>query len=196
MYCWIKKIKIKMGKSAGMQKIRESARKEMLQSIAMQVSLYSFSFWMTFVPTIILFVYQTLTKNFSWGFLIFANCIFALQGFIIAMVYFTLERLGTPKSFIVQHIVPSTSRPGVQHGLTVRDIRLNVERKPMMAEEIPDERGGSSGSDSFVFNIFDGVPDKDSPWARFIDCDDDVASDIIDTPEEGGTRPNDITEET
>jgi hypothetical protein len=173
MYCWIKKIQIKTNKSVGMQQVRESARKKMLQSIAMQISSYLFSFWSTFVPSLILFVHHT------WGLNIFANCIFALQGFIMAVVYFVLPRLGTSKpDFNAVQSMVSSSRQGGRHELTVEDIRSNVKSKSEMTSEVTSEHEGEGrlGSNDFVFNIFDGVPDEDSPWAKFIDCDDDDSS--------------------
>eukprot|EP00579_Thalassiosira_antarctica_P023224 CAMPEP_0201987662 /NCGR_PEP_ID=MMETSP0904-20121228/91915_1 /ASSEMBLY_ACC=CAM_ASM_000553 /TAXON_ID=420261 /ORGANISM="Thalassiosira antarctica, Strain CCMP982" /LENGTH=328 /DNA_ID=CAMNT_0048541783 /DNA_START=183 /DNA_END=1172 /DNA_ORIENTATION=- len=160
IYCWIKKIQKKVEGSRGMQQIREHARKQMIRSIANQISLYLFSFWFTFVPRMISFVYRILTGNIIYELLIFANCIFALQGFIMAMVYFTLQRLGTPKV----ECGPSSSSAGLRREITVQDIRSNVaERKAKVGSEETDDRRVS-----YMFNIFDGAPDEDSPWARYI----------------------------
>mmetsp|Transcript_34684 Transcript_34684/g.60981 ORF Transcript_34684/g.60981 Transcript_34684/m.60981 type:complete len:393 (-) Transcript_34684:116-1294(-) len=184
IYCWIKKIQKKVEGSRGMQQIREHARKQMIRSIANQISLYLFSFWFTFVPRMISFVYRILTGNIIYELLIFANCIFALQGFIMAMVYFTLQRLGTPKV----ECGPSSSA-GLRREITVHDIRSSVaERKAKVGSEETDDR-----RESYIFNIFDGAPDEDSPWARYIVQDDDY-SDNADTPNEGETLPNDNIE--
>jgi len=51
-----------------------------------------------------------------------------------------------------------------------------VKSKSGMASKVTSEQESILGSDDFVFNIFDGVPDKDNPWAKFIDCDDDDSS--------------------
>mmetsp|Transcript_34687 Transcript_34687/g.60986 ORF Transcript_34687/g.60986 Transcript_34687/m.60986 type:complete len:251 (-) Transcript_34687:116-868(-) len=184
MYCWIRKIQKRVERSRGMQQIREHARKQMIRSIANQISLYLFSFWFTFVPRMISFVYRILTGNIIYELLIFANCIFALQGFIMAMVYFTLQRLGTPKV----ECGPSSSA-GLRREITVHDIRSSVaERKAKVGSEETDDR-----RESYIFNIFDGAPDEDSPWARYIVQDDDY-SDNADTPNEGETLPNDNIE--
>ena len=97
----------------------------------------------------------------------------------MAVVYFVLPRLGTSKPDLnaVQSMV-SSSRQGGRHELTVEDICSNVQSKSEMASEVASEHEGEGrlGSNDFVFNIFDGVPDEDSPWAKFIDCDDDDSS--------------------
>ena len=101
----------------------------------------------------------------------------ASQGFVFTCVYFTLQRLGKPKK--VECATLSTgqpTRPGKKRELTVKDIRASVLRKSSMeseGQELADN--GSERRESLVFNIFDGVPDADSPWAKFIDqsYDDD-----------------------
>ena len=79
--------------------------------------------------------------------------------------------------------VPS-SRPRIRSELTVEDIRSSAERKLKSGMEETDDR-----RESYTFNIFDGAPDEDSPWARYINQDDDY-SDNADTPDEGETLPN------
>ena len=106
--------------------------------------------------------------------LIFANCLDALQGFIFAMVYFTLQRLGTAKL----ECVPS-SRPGLERQLTVGDIRSSAEKKAKCGSEETYHR-----RENYTFNIFDGTPDEESPRARFIEPTDDC-SDNADTPDQG-----------
>merc|ERR1712013_82561 len=51
--------------------------------------------------------------------------------------------------------------------LTVEDIRTNAESKTGNGSGEEAER-----EESYVFNIFDGVSDADSPWAKFINEDD------------------------
>ena len=105
----------------------------------------------------------------------------------MAMVYFALQRLGTSKV----ECGPSPSpRPGRGRELTVLDIRSSAERKVKVGSEETDDR-----RESYIFNIFDGAPDEDSPWARYIVQDDDH-SDYADTPNEGETLPNDNIEQT
>eukprot|EP00580_Thalassiosira_gravida_P009242 CAMPEP_0201639404 /NCGR_PEP_ID=MMETSP0493-20130528/19223_1 /ASSEMBLY_ACC=CAM_ASM_000838 /TAXON_ID=420259 /ORGANISM="Thalassiosira gravida, Strain GMp14c1" /LENGTH=90 /DNA_ID=CAMNT_0048112789 /DNA_START=281 /DNA_END=553 /DNA_ORIENTATION=+ len=86
------------------------------------------------------------------------------------MVYFTLQRLGKPNLEGQGGLFPrSTIDSFIGDTLTVRDIRSSVARKEELGPLVSEER------DSFTFNIFDGTPDEDSPWARFIDQDDDIS---------------------
>ena len=85
--------------------------------------------------------------------------------------------------------VPS-SRPVPGSELTVEDIRSSAERTIRSSAEETDDRRVS-----YMFNIFDGAPDEDSPWAKYINQDDDY-SDNADTPDEGGALPNDNIEQT
>ena len=127
-----------------------------------------------------------MTGKILYELLIFANCLDALQGFVFAMAYFTLQRLGTPKL----ECVPS-SRPGPKRQLTVQDIRSSANKKAKFGlGETDDTR------ENYTFNIFDGTPDEDSPWAKYIYQDDDY-SDNADTPDpdEGETLPNDNIEQ-
>mmetsp|Transcript_6857 Transcript_6857/g.11165 ORF Transcript_6857/g.11165 Transcript_6857/m.11165 type:complete len:278 (+) Transcript_6857:2-835(+) len=165
MYCWIKKIGNKVHRCRGMQQIRENVRKQMMRRIAIQISLYLFSSWFTFVPTLIAFVVKIMTGKSLYNLMIFANCIFALQGFIMAVVYFSLPRLGT----YTLEGVPTTT-PGLRDDrLTcVRDIRKSANEK-----KTPDPPLTDDMRESYAFNIFDGVPDEDSPWAQFFDEDDE-----------------------
>ena len=48
--------------------------------------------------------------------------------------------------------------------LTVQDIRSNAESRNRVTET------RSEGQD---FNIFDGSPDPESPWAKYVDNDDE-----------------------
>ena len=125
------------------------------------------------------YIYKILTGKILYELNTFANCMAALQGFVFAMVYFALQRLGTSKV----ECVPS-SRPRIRSELTVEDIRSSAERKLKSGMEETDDR-----RESYTFNIFDGAPDEDSPWARYINQDDDY-SDNADTPDEGETLPN------
>ncbi|KAL7535600.1 hypothetical protein ACHAWF_005208 [Thalassiosira exigua] len=164
LWFWLKKIHKRLtDNSRGMSKIREAARKNMIQSAHKQISIYLFSFWSTWVFGLIWFVYHTLTGDMVYGLLIFANCMMASQGYIFAAVYFILQKMGRPRveSFIKQRRQSNT--PKRRH-TTVSTIRSNAESKSGK-EDLPD-------AESFIFNIFDGSPDEDSPWAKFIDPDE------------------------
>jgi len=91
------------------------------------------------------------------------------------VVYFTLQKMGRgPK---VEDLHTTFSSRECPHGLSVCDIRSNAERK---AENGVEEVANNVAEN---FNIFDGVPDPDSPWARFMYSDDD--SDDEDAPDDG-----------
>jgi hypothetical protein len=136
----------------------------MMKSIAIQISLYLFSFWLTFLPTVITYGYRVMTGEILYNAAILANCIFTLQGFIMVWVYFSLDKVGKPKP---NSLTNASSKVGVRRQLTVKDIRTNAERKGENETDVDSEE-----RISFVFNIFDGVPNEDSPWAKFIDADE------------------------
>ena len=63
IYCWIKKIQKKAQGCRGMQRVRQSARKELMKSIAIQISVYLLSFWFTWVFALIHAGYQILSVD-------------------------------------------------------------------------------------------------------------------------------------
>ena len=78
------------------------------------------------------------------------------------------------------------SRKRIQPQMTVYDIRLKAERSnaDLTSDDEcvePDER--------MSFNIFDGIPDKESPWAMFIDRDDCIDGQLDELEEQA--LPND-----
>lgn len=160
---WIKKSGLKVEGSSGLQKIRASAKKEMMWSVGKQISAYLLSFWLTWIFSLAHAAYQILSSGeILYDLQIFANCMYASQGFVFAFVYFIVDRMGKPK---VNCLPSSDAGPGARRQLTVMDIRLSAQRKP----EISPEMGSSSRrSNSILFNIFDGVPDEDSPWAKYL----------------------------
>lgn len=84
MYFWLKKIQ-RVGNShtimsSRMVEIRNTARKRMMQCTYLQISVYLFSFWFTWAPAVIWFVYRTLTNDMAYNFYIFNSCVFASQG--------------------------------------------------------------------------------------------------------------------
>jgi len=185
MWCWIKR-KQRMEASStthshGMSILRENARKEMISRVYRQISVYLFAFWSTWVLSLANNIYLFRTGELVYNLTILANCIFALQGFIFMVVYFTLQKMGErPKE--EHYLRPDTtfSRASSQE-LTVSDIRSNTRRKRESSEEV----ATNDLAESFSFNVFDGVPDPDSPWARFFDQSDHS---VDDDPPEGGEQ--------
>ena len=180
MYCWMRKQQKKsLDQSGGMSAIRESAKREMMQSIYLQISVYLFSFWSIWVPGLINNVYTVLTGEMIPNLQIFANCIFAFQGFVFTSVYFALQRMGRPNIAKVECIrttnATSSSYTGhLRRSLTVSDIRLNAKRKDDSKQGVGQDITTDNGdlAESYRFNIFDGTPDETSPWAQYIDQDE------------------------
>ncbi len=52
------------------------------------------------------------------------------------------------------------------------DIRSNAQSK--IASVSADDEDINDLEESYNYNIFNGTPDKDSPWAKFIDPDYDM----------------------
>ena len=92
------------------------------------------------------------------------------------MVYFALQHMGKKKKVKIRggrlrfrrrsSAPPPTTASG--DSLTVEEIRSSANSK--QAIEVTDE--SEDDDDSMIFNIFDGGPDENSPWARFIDVED------------------------
>jgi len=99
------------------------------------------------------------------------------------VVYFTLQKMGRKRTKwdYSNNNILSSDKYG--HGLTVSDIRSNAQRR---SENDNEDATNSEESleESFNFNVFDGTPDPDSPWARFFDQGDQ--SDDANAPGEGG----------
>ena len=196
MWCWLRNMQQKMDHrgSTGMQQVRDAARKEMMRSIAIQLSLYLSCFWITFMPTLLVFLLQTLIGEMFYGLQIFANCVFAFQGFIFVVEYFLLQRyFGKPK-VEVEQLRNSAFCSKAKRGristtgrlsTTVQDIRSNAERT---TERTTETSCGEAINEfrrmSHSFNIFDGTPDADSPWARFFE-DETEDDDIEEAADEG-----------
>ena len=62
--------------------------------------------------------------------------------------------------------------PNTTSQLTVEQIRANAERKQSSTLESEGSESDRSKVD-LTFNIFDGKPDPNSPWAKFIYDDSD-----------------------
>eukprot|EP01083_Nonionella_stella_P197430 725845_1 len=109
-----------------------------------------------------------MTGLIMYDLLIFANCMFSLQGFIMAMVYFVIQRMDRPKIDCLQNTPPC---PSFMNEVTVSDIRYNAKRKAEI-DHLQEQATGVYLEERSDFHIFDGTPDVDSPWAKYIDCSD------------------------
>ena len=143
-----------------MQQIRARARSQMLKNMAIQMSVYLLSFWITWLPGFFLFVFTPwIAEELLYDLAVCANCLAAVQGLVLAGVYFTLPKLTTQKPMLPR------SRVIHRRERTVSDIRADAAARESSVAPEPDEEP------DFVFDIFDGTPDPDSPWASFVDED-------------------------
>jgi hypothetical protein len=101
-----------------------------------------------------------------YGLDIFTNCLQAMHGFVLAGVYFTLPVLVARQ----QQLPALESKSNTRTERTVEDIRADAAREPLLDSE---PAQGNKKKVSFIFNIFDGTPDEDSPWAKFHEVDDE-----------------------
>jgi len=166
MFCWIKKVEVNISGSAGIQQMREQARSQMLKSMAIQMSLYLFSFWFGWGPGFGVILYEMITGEILYGLAIFTNCLQAMHGFVFAGVYFTLPILVARKQKL-SLIEPKSNAPRER---TVEDIRADAARETLPDPGLAQRR---TQRVSYIFNIFDGTPDEDSPWAKFHEVDDE-----------------------
>ncbi|KAL9188855.1 hypothetical protein ACHAXT_011345 [Thalassiosira profunda] len=184
MYRVINKLQKEIEKSRGMQRIRASAKKQMWNCFAWQMGLYLLSFWGTFVLVLVHFVHRTISGTNNYNLNILANCIISLQGFVMAMVYFTLDRMGQRKrKRLAEGSLPenaTSARSQTRRELTVDEIRSNARTKSEA------ESSATDGEEDYTFNIFDGTPSPDSPWAKYIDQDSDSSADDADAPNGSG----------
>ena len=112
-------------------------------------------------------IYHMLTSEDLYSVLIAANLVYYLQGCVYAVVYFLLERMGKPKIYTM-----TKSNLNSNNQMTVENIRANAEKQQCTLESVRSESDPSK--ERFSFNIFDGEPDPNSPWAKFIyNCDED-----------------------
>jgi membrane protein implicated in regulation of membrane protease activity len=176
MYCWIRRVHKKMKRSRGIQKVMETARKEMMTNITKQISLYLLAFWFTFVLGLIHNAYQIISGGgMLYNLLIVANCVYSLQGFVFMIVYFTLEKLGTKK---VEECLPYDISD--RENSTVNEIRTNVQRKIQHSSRRLFSRRDTVVYKSYV-NVFDGaMRAENSTWAQFRGYYDDERSEQSD----------------
>lgn len=169
MQCQVNKLQSEVNESTGLHKIKESARKNMLQSVTKQMAIYLFSFWFTWIFLLSHVIYRSVTGRILYNFVIFANCIYRLQGFVFASVYFLLDRVSK-----VRVSLSAEKQSNTGGHLTVEDIRESARISSERCEsEVEESHEDSKGHRRIAFNIFDGEPDEDSPWAQFFEEEND-----------------------
>ena len=184
-YFWLKKTRKKLEASQETDQSRVHARNQIMQQVANQIYLYLFSFWSTIVPTLVSVGQQILMGEILYSLLIISNCIYALQGFVMAIVYFTLENRGTPVDSLPSPRVEDghNSARGVRHSEATPPKCQQPEQNippdadnggdaaaPPPPPEDPraasDDAGAAAAATARLhFNIFD--VEEDGPWAEF-----------------------------
>ena len=175
MYLWMKKIekKKKNGYCRGMALIRESARKKLMMSCFCQLSLYLFSMWITWLPYLAsvlnFYIHRDQGLLYNLKLAIFARCTRALSGFIFAITYFVLQRMG--RKLLEEPLAQIES----SQVLTVSKIRANANKRDTHGtteELVAESNTVQKRSSQIRFSVFDGSPDEASPWAKFLDPDE------------------------
>jgi len=162
LYLFLGQSKKRSQSSKGMRKIIEAARKKMLWDVMLQIALYLFSFWGTYVLGLVHFVIQTITGKISYNLLIVANALTYSQGFIVMLVYFQLQRMTKRNDSTQQaQVCEGRNRDTVQTIRTRASSRIGADNGIQATNR--------RRSNEVVFSIFDGTPDESSPWAKYID---------------------------
>ncbi len=176
LYKSLRKSKKEHQASKGMKHLIEAAKKRLLRDVMIQISLYLFSFWATYIFSLIAFIAQTVTGEKPYILLIFSNAVLDSQGFIVMLVYFQLGR----RSQKDRHKLPKAPE------CKARNLDSNVQTIRLRASMNESGMGASprvlKEPVESTFNIFDGIPDESSPWAKYIDHDseDDGLDDVVD----------------
>jgi hypothetical protein len=128
-----------------------------------------------------------ITHQLLINLLIFANCIYRLQGFVFAVVYFLIERMSRLKT--TDLFASSANKPlAAKNQITVDAIRANAERRlTQPTESEVEENNNDRGKNTrYTFNIFDGNPDENSPWAKFLngDYEEDASQNNDEAPDD------------
>lgn len=178
IYCLIGKTQHKMSESTGMHQIRASARKQMMTNCAMQILSYYFTWVFTWMFSMAYLAYYAKKETAHYNLAILSNCGGAIQGFAFAVLYFRLQTLGRKEILVIGPATGNSAPPRAgQH--TVKEIRENAERSANMNSL---DVAANDGRKTIKFSIFDGTPDQDSPWARFmvdaIDEEDESSCDV------------------
>lgn len=158
LICSFESIQKEVDTAIGMKQLREKARKQRTQQVALQTGLYLASFWFGYLPSLVEDGLRLATGHLNYALVITANCIFAFQGFVIMVIYFVLQQKSA-------RITPVTI-PGVRDSVandTVSKLRENAAR--------PERVTVGSTLSRFSFCVFDGSPAEDSPWRDYFDDD-------------------------
>jgi len=169
----------------GMKRILEKARTQRLKEVAWQTGLYLASFWIGYIPPTIEMIVHLHTGELNYYLHILSSCVFALQGFIILVIYFALqEKSGRGRARIMPAPEMAEGISQLDHNMTVSRIRENAAK--------PRRASMRSSRSKFSFRIFDGTPAEDSPWLAYLEDASEESGVITTVFEEEENGENDM----
>ncbi len=180
----------RVGPSGGMN-IVAKARTQRFNEVVRQSGLYMISCWLCYVPMCIQSLVWITSGMIYYNLAIVSLCLCSCQGIVITVIYFALQRKSKQE---IKDIIPGRRPLANANHETVSMIRANAAARPTTRSSL---RGASTSRKEFSFNIFDGCPDEDSPWAAYFlydyEMDDDETNVFMSEAEgEAGMR-NDLS---
>ena len=187
LLCSFKRIMKEHVGSSGRMNIVAKARTQRFKEVIRQSGLYMISCWLCYVLLCIQWLVWNATGRISYNVAIASLCLFACQGIVITVIYFALQRKSKQE---IKDIIPGRRPLANANHETVSMIRANAAIPPSRSSL----RGASTSRKEFSFNIFDGCPDEDSPWAAYLYDDemDETNVSMSEAEEEAGMR-NDLS---
>ncbi|KAL7462338.1 hypothetical protein ACHAXS_008797 [Conticribra weissflogii] len=171
VYILVRKFKQEYQSSRkGMKRIVEAARKRLLRDVLLQISLYLFAFWATYIAVFVQFAIQTITGVKHYNLLIVSNILSCAQGFVVMLVYFQQQRMTGKNVGNLPEVGEGRNRDTDVRAIRSRATTMASEGNGV-TEEVNRDTGLRTTDSAVTFNIFDGIPDEFSPWAKFIDQD-------------------------
>ncbi len=183
LLCSFKRITTERLGSYGMMRIVAKARTQRFNEVFRQSGLYMLSFWLCYVLWFAQSLVWILSSVMSLNLHIASLCLIACQGFVITVMYFFLQRKSQKE---IRDIIPGHRPLANTNPETVSMIKANAARPPARTSLI----GASTSRKDFSFNIFDGCPDADSPWAAYLNDDEMDETNVFtsEAEEEAGMR--------
>uniref|UniRef100_A0A7S1Z7N8 G-protein coupled receptors family 1 profile domain-containing protein n=1 Tax=Ditylum brightwellii TaxID=49249 RepID=A0A7S1Z7N8_9STRA len=176
LYVSIKKANRDTNKNVGKKKVIDKFRKAALKDLSAQSGLYLLSFWSTQIVNYSHFVYDISTGKFSYDLAIAATSFSSIQGVVLMLVYFRLE---AKKDVPLGVILGGHQDASFKVNTTVESIREAAKNGGQRRRK--SAASSTSSGRRYSFHIFDGEADESSPWAQFLNPDDDSKDDVMDS---------------
>mmetsp|Transcript_36788 Transcript_36788/g.49243 ORF Transcript_36788/g.49243 Transcript_36788/m.49243 type:complete len:403 (+) Transcript_36788:94-1302(+) len=169
----IKRANKNKNRTVGKQKIIEEYRRKILKEFTAQSCQYLAFFWTTQIVAFIAYGHRFITNQPNYNLYIVGIVFTASQGLILLFVYLRLEakkdaELGGAPLGEVKNL--REGAPG-DAKVTVADIREAAKhpKQKNIREQL---------KKNYSFSIFDGTVDESSPWAKFLNSDDDSEDEL------------------